>query len=268
MKRQQIIYFLLLTLLTGACHKEQAPFTDMPIIESYIMPGSIVSVKIKRQIPFSSEADSSSDDINNLTVNLKVDNVNHILKPAGGGEYVDSTLVIKEGTKLYLSFKFNNTTVSASTAIPLKPINFEQSATVFYMVKMEAGSGPPSSFTMPDPISLTWTNTDDSYYIVLVENIEPSLVAIQDFGNRTPPGNRFRKSPSNATAEEISPMEFRYFGRHRIILYHVLPDYASLYKENSTSSQNLTNPSTSIANGYGIFTGMNTDTLMVTVKQQ
>jgi hypothetical protein len=47
----------------------------------------------------------------------------------------------------------------------------------------------------------------------------------------------------------------------------VLPDYASLYSENSTSSQNLTNPSTSIVNGYGIFTGLNADTLYLNVLE-
>lgn len=53
-----------------------------------------------------------------------------------------------------------------------------------------------------------------------------------------------------------------------IILYHVLPDYASLYEENTTSSKNLTNPSTSITNGYGIFTGLNSDTLYIDAEEQ
>jgi len=54
---------------------------------------------------------------------------------------------------------------------------------------------------------------------------------------------------------------------HRIILFHVLPDYASLYDEKISSSQNLTNPSTSITNGYGIFTGLNSDTLYIRVNE-
>jgi hypothetical protein len=62
-------------------------------------------------------------------------------------------------------------------------------------------------------------------------------------------------------------MDFQYYGTHRIILYHVLPDYATLYDSNSTSSQNLSNPSTSILNGYGIFTGLNSDTLFVEVTE-
>jgi len=66
----------------------------------------------------------------------------------------------------------------------------------------------------------------------------------------------------------INAMEFEYFGTHRIIIYHVLPDYADLYEQNSTSSQNLENPSTSISNGYGIFTGLNSDTLYLEVTEE
>ena len=77
----------------------------------------------------------------------------------------------------------------------------------------------------------------------------------------TRPGNMFQKPPTTASGLEIRAMEFQYFGRHRLILFHVLPDYASLYSDSQTSSQNLTNPSTSIMNGYGIFTGLNSDTL-------
>lgn len=118
---------------------------------------------------------------------------------------------------------------------------------------------------MPDPVTLTWDNDDGSYYIVVIENIEETLDPIRDFGDSTRTGNIFKKPPTTASGIQLRPQEFQYFGRHRLILYHVLPDYASLYSENSSSSQNLTNPSTSITNGYGIFTGLNSDTLSFTV---
>jgi len=78
----------------------------------------------------------------------------------------------------------------------------------------------------------------------------------------------FRKSTTTATGLELSPQEFQYFGRHRIILYHVLPDYASLYSDNSTSSQNLIKSSMSIMNGYGIFTDLNADILYLSVREK
>ena len=121
---------------------------------------------------------------------------------------------------------------------------------------------------MPEPLDLTWENDDASYYIVVVENLEDSLDPIRDFGDEESRSGMFRKMPTTASGIEMRPQEFRYFGHHRIILYHVLPDYASLYTETTASSQNLTNPSTSIKNGYGIFTGLNADTLYLNVLEQ
>jgi hypothetical protein len=82
------------------------------------------------------------------------------------------------------------------------------------------------------------------------------------------PEGRFRKAPTTSAGLQMRPQEFQYFGTHRLILYHVLPDYASLYDDKTASSQNLTNPSTSIINGSGIFTGLNADTLYLELEEQ
>jgi hypothetical protein len=50
-----------------------------------------------------------------------------------------------------------------------------------------------------------------------------------------------------------------------LILYHLNADYAALYNDTGNSSQNLTNPTTNIENGLGIFTGINADTLLLNV---
>jgi hypothetical protein len=134
---------------------------------------------------------------------------------------------------------------------------------------MDSTSGPPAGGmgAMQEPVTLEWDNDDASYYIVIIENMEATLDPIRDFGDNAPPGNRFKKAPTTSAGLQLRPQEFQYFGKHRIILYHVLPDYASLYTANSMNSQNLTNPSTSISNGYGIFTGLNSDTLYLTVYE-
>ncbi len=130
---------------------------------------------------------------------------------------------------------------------------------------MTSTSGPPTE--MQEPVTLRWVNGDDSYYIVVIENIETTLDLIRDFGDTTTAPHIFKKLTTTSSGLQLRPQEFQYYGKHRLILYHVLPDYASLYSQNSTSSQNLTNPSTSIMNGYGIFTGLNSDTLNFTVRE-
>jgi len=261
---------LLSVLLFYSCSDVQkTEFTDWAIIESYIRPGDYFNIKVTRQLPFTSDVIYSTDDINNLTISVTCNDTVYYLTPLGEGAYTDSSLIVTENTEYYLSFQFNGLAVSAFTYIPSKPKNFSQSATSISLTRIDSTSGfPIGGFTMPDPVELTWDNPENDYYLAIVENVESELDPIRDFGDNTPPSNIFRKSPTTLAATEIRSQEFQYFGTHRIILYHVLPDYAALYNENTTSSQNLTNPSSSIGNGYGIFTGLNADTLYIEVKEQ
>ncbi|HBF87309.1 MAG TPA: hypothetical protein DDX39_01615 [Bacteroidales bacterium] len=257
----------MISLIFSCKEEENSEFSDSPIIESYLNPGNYFNLKISRQLPFSSNVSYSADDINNLTVQITINNNIHTLQPLGNGKYIDSSLTVSENDYYYLSFKFNSRNVAAYTYVPSKPASVTQSASKIYIQKIDTDD-MPSFGDQPDPVEITWSNPDNSYYLIVVENIEATLNPIFDFGDDDPPSNFFRKQPSNASSEEIRSMEFQYFGTHRIIIYHVLPDYASLYDQNSTNSQNLTNPSTSITNGYGIFTGLNSDTLWLEVKEQ
>lgn len=258
---------MLLSIFLSGCGKDNTQaYTDAPIIETYLEPGSYLSVKVSRQLPFLNEVEYSSDDINNLAISILFNDSIILLSPADSGLYIDSSIIVKEGDMFNLSFSFNSKNVMAYTYIPSKPANLIQSATKIYVPRMDSTSGPPTG-TMSDPVEITWTNDDESYYLLVVENMESSLDPIRDFGDQEPPGNRFRKSPTNSSFESIRPNDFQYFGTHRIILYHVLPDYAALYDQNSTNSINLTNPSSSITNGYGIFTGLSSDTLYIEVKE-
>jgi hypothetical protein len=250
-----------------ACNDDNdMEFTDWPIIEAYLNPGMNFSVKVSRQVPFSDDVVYSEDNIDSLDLAVSYNDSVYQLVPAGDGYYYDSTLKVKVGATYILSFGFNSKNVNAYTFVPSTPVNFEQSVTSISIVRMDSTLTPPfGGGSMPDPVSLTWDNEDLSYYLVVVENLEDSLDPIRDFGDEDPPDNIFRKSPNTSTSEELRPNDFQYYGTHRIILFHVLPDYAALYDRISNSSQDLTNPSTSIENGYGIFTGMNSDTLFIEV---
>jgi len=62
-------------------------------------------------------------------------------------------------------------------------------------------------------------------------------------------------------------MEFKYYGRHYLILYKINPEYAALYESTGNSSQNLRTPNSNIKNAQGIFTAVNSDTLLLNVKK-
>lgn len=262
---------ILVAGVTSCIKRDNSEFTDIPIIEAYLKPGSCISLTVSRQIPFSSEVVYSSDDINNLAITITNNGIDHVLKPEGNGVYADSSLIISEGERYDLHFIYNSTEVSAYTEVPSKPTGFTESDSRISVTRMDSASFPAGGggmWEMPEPLELTWVNDDDSYYIVVAENIEDTLDAVRDFGNdESRPAGRFRKSPTTSSGLQMRPQEFQYFGTHRLILFHVLPDYASLYDDKMETSQNLTNPSTSITNGYGIFTGLNADTLYLEVVE-
>jgi len=263
------IIISVLSVILASCVKNNQPFTDTPVIESYLTPGAHPVVKIYRQIPFSSDVNFSSDNINTLSVDLGFNNQEVQLIPTGDSCYSDTSITVSEETKYTLSFRFNSKDVSAYTTVPSKPVGFTESVTAIGIVRMDSTYNPGNgSIEMPDPVILRWDNPDTSYYLVVVENLESVLDPIRYFSSTTFPGNTFRERPTTASGLELRPQEFRYYGRHRIILFHVLPDYASLYDNRGvSSSQNLTNPSTSITNGYGIFTALNSDTLYLQVNE-
>ena len=269
--RTIILTFVTITAISACIKRDNSEFTDIPIVESYLRPGDYVSLTVSRQIPFSSDVTYAPDDINNLTITVTNNDTDYILTPLGDGKYIDSTLIVAAGERYDLSFTYNSMQISAYTDVPSKPLGFAESATSISVMRMDSASIPTGGggmWQMPEPLELTWNNDNESYYIVVIENMEDTLDPVRDFSNDEEfPGFRFNKAPTTSSGLQMRPQEFQYFGSHRIILYHVLPDYASLYDDKTNSSQNLTNPSTSITNGYGIFTGLNADTLYLEVEE-
>jgi hypothetical protein len=258
------ILFVMVNVIIGCDQSDNNPeFDDQPVVEAYLRNGDSINVKISREVPFAEDYSLSDDDINNLTVNVKYNDSFYRLASAGGGVYMNNNLRVKEGELYELLFEFNGKSVTAYTTIPSKPKNFAQSASSLEIE--QPSGGPPSS--MPAPLELTWDNPDASYYLVVVENMEKNPTAIREFDTGSPPPNRFRNQPIQTNKYDIQSMSFWYYGTYRLILFHLNPDYASLYDQKGTSSQNLSNPSTGIQNGLGIFTGINSDTLYLEVTK-
>lgn len=256
------------SLILLSCEKqENYEFTDTPIIETYLYPGDHPQLYISRQVPFLDDVTYSDDDLWQLNVTFTINDITYFPECIGEGVYIDTNVSVTTADTVYFAFQFNNLPVEGHTYIPAKPLYMELSETEMYLDKRDSTTfGPPGQSSQPDPIVVNWENLDNSYYLLLVENIESNPEPVIDFGDdEDPPNFVFRKSPRNDNSEQISSRDFQYFGTHRVILYHVLPDYAKLYEESNNSSQNLENPSSSIINGYGIFTGINADTAYIEV---
>lgn len=260
--------FLALSLGMFACEESSSEglFNDRPVVESVLHPGREIEVNVDRLIAFIEDPEYGSDDINSLSLTLSTDAQDFPLYPLGEGNYTDSSQVtITAGGWYSLKFQYNGEEVVAETVIPAKPIDFVASDTEIEITAPTGGPG--SGGTFPEPIELSWTNDDNSYYLVVVENTEDDPEAIfETEGDDAPPPRFFRNEPFQSNVFEINARQFQYYGAHRIVLFHINAEYVSLYSDNGSNSQNLTEPNSNVVNGYGIFTGINSDTLALEVK--
>lgn len=273
MRLRYLFSFLIIsTMAVVACNKGNAPtYNDRPVVTGYLKAGTAPLVTISKQAATSSDIIFSSENVDSLQVFLSDGSNSYLLTNTDSGRYTSAEVLVEVGKTYSLSFDYNRKTVTASTTIPSKPQDFAQSVTEISLQKIDSNTVfTPGSFSMPDPMELTWTNDDNSYYLVVAENTEtsPELVrdTFSDESNR--PGANFRNEPDITAQAIINAMEFEYFGQYRLILYKLLPDYAQLYEDVSNSSTSLTTPASNITNGFGIFTGMNADTLYLQVNEE
>lgn len=258
---------------------------DKPIIEAYLAPNHQVSLKVFTEIPYSESAEGVSKPIDGLSIKItgtdgKVFNLTSI----GNGLYESSKIqLIGSAKTIYtMEFDYKGRKVSASTEIPEKPVSFKIDKTSISRTQIDlssgfptgggggfvGGGGGPFGGDENTSVVLTWSNSNQNYHFVAVENVEttPVQIVIPPSGS-TFPSFRFFNEPLTGANNTLRSQSFQYFGSHNIVLYRVNAEYAALYQSSGTTSQNLSTPPTSITNGLGIFTGINADTLKFTVNK-
>jgi len=265
------IILIILAVSAGfcACNKSTAPeYNDRPVVEAYLAAGYAPVVKISRQGSVSASVSYSADSIPLLEVFLDADGASHRLA-FSDSVFTDSTVTITAGKVYKLHFMYNGKETSAATTVPAAPQGFGQSATSMGLTKIDSNTVfTPGGFTMPDPVKLGWLNADKSYYMVVATNMETDRELVRDTSKIKIFAASFRNTPTITDSTMLTPMQFEYFGRYRLVLYHLNEEYAMLYVSGSNSSTDLTSPSTNISNGFGIFTGISTDTLWLQVYKK
>jgi len=251
------LIWILVILAMGSCQKTNlAGFQDKPVVQAYLYPDSIPVVKISKLIPFSSDMVFSSMDVTKLEVTIteQSSGTQYLLSSLGDGSYQSKDLKISEGKTYELSFPYNGLTVSATTTVPGKPQDVKLTASSM-IISQRGVAGATQAPTMPSPIGISWTNSDQSYYLLVVRNIETirELINTREVGA----SNFFRNQPVNTGYTELSQQSFKYYGYHLVTLFKIQPEYVIFFQETSNSSLSLTEINANIKNGYGIFTGVN-----------
>jgi hypothetical protein len=159
---------------------------------------------------------------------------------------------------------FNNTVVSSATVIPSKPSGLTQSVTSISMEQIDPDN---TTFTRPpDPVEISFNNASEEYYMLTVECIDPNKTPI--YKDSIPENGIYATRPTSQSSIDIQPMMLKYFGKNRIVLYHINKEYTTFLNNQVNTTQNYQDPPTNIENGLGIFTGINTDTLFLQVNQK
>ena len=269
---KKINLLILLLPIFPACEKADlntaGASANRAVVEAYLQPGSLPVVQIKKQILYGLENDVQTP-IEGLTVSVQDETSGEIytLTKSDSSAYIgDGTWQPVEGRTYKLSFDYENKTITAETVIPGKPADFTASTNSvvgFDPGSFTPGSGTPPTF--PEPIELTWTAESGGYYLIVVESAETDPELIFSDTTNFRPFRAFRSEPQQTNTWNIQSLSFRYYGAHHVILYRLNAEYAALYEDSGSNSTNLTSPFTNVSNGLGIFTGVNADTIVVTV---
>jgi hypothetical protein len=267
---KNIFFFLVssaICLSTTACSDDLTASVapQKAVVEAYLSPNNIIDVLVTKELPFS-DTTTQVTPITDLTVKVQFDATTVTLKSNGDGHYL-STVKVDSNKTYRLFFDYGGKTLEATTTIPAKPTGFTESVQEIKIAQFTVGGGGFGT-TQPDPVRFTWYNPNNDFFFIVAHNTEgfPEEINIRPAGVDIP-NRRFRSRPQAASAYEIRPRQFVYYGAHDMILYRINAEYASLYDGNGSNSLNLTAPYTNVKNGLGIFTGVSADTLKLRVSK-
>ena len=254
---------IVMIIMESSCKKEAAvSYVAEPVVQAYLVPNQPLSVYLKKEILIGSTdtATQTIDNLNNVTITCLQTGIAYTLNFIGNGIYVDSAYKGVAGDNYNLAFTYNGKVVSASTLVPTKPTNVSISDTTL--------SIPSNTFYISSitPLTLNWSNPNNDYFLVLVQltNSADTLSPI-DTSSHFHRHSFFRNQPTQSNTSQLSPRDFSYYGEYYAILYKVNADYAELYNGSGNNSQNLTQPITDIKNGLGMFSGINADTIRISI---
>lgn len=250
-------------LALSSCIPEDVQSDELlAVVEAYLAPNQLITMKITREVAFGS-TDTHLVYLDTLHVWFSDGTTSQQLAFGEDSLYHGDLPIVAGGT-YSMWFVYEGDTITSVATVPAKPTGYTQSAT---SIEVPDFSNPGSGTmpTRPDPITLDWEQLDSLYYLVVVENMEADPDPINDDDDNLRPV--FRGKPEKTNTYEIDFRNFSYYGQHRVILYSLQAEYAALYDNNGTTSQNLSTPASNVINGLGIFTGINADTLFVKASQ-
>lgn len=276
MKKTLISILVVATIMVGCNKTEDAALSleNMAVVASFLSPNQTPTVILSSATAYTDDTTTVVNNvISGLTIKLSTGDLEYNLAEVDSipGTYQESSgnLNIEPGMTYQLSFTYKDLDISSSTIIPTKPENYEISDTIISLERITEDIGPGNPPTMEE-LELTWDNEEADYYILNIQYMEEEYDTINtmfEIEDAEAIAN-FSTEPIQTDYFTIRSMQFSFFGKYRIVLSHISPEYAKLYESLSQSSlEGLTEPESNVINGKGIFTSYNSDTLFINVTE-
>ncbi|MCU0391727.1 MAG: DUF4249 domain-containing protein [Thermoflexibacter sp.] len=269
-------YLLILMIALVACTKIElnGSQTDKAVLQGYLYANQpITEIQITRIIPKETEENLSlpiTDAQVYVSTEGKKYELTHNPRKQGFYEYKGTDLKVVTGKKYEIEFQYFGRTTTAETVVPSAPKSVNMTPKIIYVSRITGFMDLINAGSVED-MNLTWNNTNQDYYYMVITNLETNPVKIIDdnaFPNR-PVGNfNFISSPTRADNFTIRFQQLEQFGKHRIRLFKVNKEYADLYDSQQQDSRNLNEPITNVKNGLGVFTAFNMDSVFFEVRRK
>jgi hypothetical protein len=247
-----------------ACQKtnNNVSGVNRPVVEAYLVPGTKTLVKVYYQ-KYLDDTITYGYPIPGLKLSIS-DGTNTVqLAETTPGNYTWSDTTFVKFKKTYsLSFTYQGNAISAKTTVPDRPTGFKESDTL--QLVPYRGAGIPNTGIF-GPVTFSWDNPSSWYYMLAFKDV--STVLISTSANSRP----YHDSEvvlGQTSTYQTQAMNFSYIGNYKILLYHINQEYSDAINASGGTSLTLSNPSTNVVNGLGIFTSMSADTLKLDVKLQ
>ncbi|RZL12857.1 MAG: DUF4249 family protein [Pedobacter sp.] len=262
-KLRYIILLMLAVSIIFSCKKDEIALEDYsrPVVQGYLIPGNKIEVKVYYQ-KYLDDTIAHGFPIKGLELQVS-DGTNSVsLTETSDGVYTYSdTTFVKDAGTYSLSFNYLGKQIKAETIMPQKPVSFSSSA-ISQKVPVFSFGTEQEDFV---PVIFRWLNTDGGYYMMVMANIDeyPSRINTRD-----PRGySNVVTILGQVSTYQTQQMTFRYAGNYKIKLFRINKEYVDAMNSSGGTSLNLTNPSTNIQNGLGIFTAMQGEVLDLLVYQ-
>jgi len=251
---------MILSILPAAC-KDDLPASNNLVVQGYLYANrAFDSIKLVNAI--SSDKPFNSNPVINAKVVIKTAETSYeltgIQNHPGVYYYPGNNFIVRPDSNYTLTIAFNGQTITAITNIPAKSSHPKLSNDTIYTTNNVTSSNISSTYA-----TLSW-QSGTNYTFIILNYLEKDTVPNNLVSHENYVPFYLQQPLPDENVLSIQMSDFNYLGAYNIIVCQVNNDFTNLF--NGLSGNGLVYASgNNITGGYGIFTGLYTDTIKLMV---